>query len=354
MNEHNTNENTGVFHPEYKKSFTRIGLGLFLMLLISVAGAYLYRYLLSTVLAPYADSELLYWGVYCLLHYIVAFPIAVLVMKGAYSPLTPMAQRKLRSWEILAIVACMFALTFVGNYVGQFINSIISAATGGVSSTSGLTQMAEQTSTVGFFVVVVIIAPIMEELLFRYFLVDKLRPYGERVAVLLGGLFFGLFHGNLEQFFYTALVGAAFTYIYLKTGKIIYTIIFHMIMNFLSGFVPTLLTKYFVDYDAMLEELGGMIEFTGAEEQMAAFAEFFSKYASDYATIIGYNMIVLGLSLAGGIILLTQRRRINFKKGERTIDRSVIGETIFMSPGILIFIIGSLAYMGIQIYLQVI
>ena len=46
----------------------------------------------------------------------------------------------------------------------------------------------------------VIIAPVMEELVFRKYLVDRLVPYGQKTAVVLSGLFFGLFHGNFISF----------------------------------------------------------------------------------------------------------------------------------------------------------
>ena len=35
----------------------------------------------------------------------------------------------------------------------------------------------------------VIIAPVMEELVFRKYLVDRLVPYGQKTAVVLSGLF---------------------------------------------------------------------------------------------------------------------------------------------------------------------
>jgi membrane protease YdiL (CAAX protease family) len=206
-------------------------------------------------------------------------------------------------------------------------------------------------SPIPLFIMMVIIGPIAEEILCRYLLVGKLRAYGEKTAVIMGGLFFGLFHGNLEQFFYSALVGMLWSYIYLKTGKLKYTIFLHMTMNLLCGFLPMVLTRFAVDYDGLMDGLYKLTEVVDPAEQLKILGEFFEKYSADYAIVIGYNMITLGLSFAGAFILLSQRRRIKFAKGERQIDHALIGETIFLSPGVMLFIVGSLLYMGLELYL---
>ena len=52
------------------------------------------------------------------------------------------------------------------------------------------------------FLYMVICAPILEEYIFRKLIVDRTVKYGQGVAVVLSGLMFGLFHGNLNQFAY--------------------------------------------------------------------------------------------------------------------------------------------------------
>ena len=50
------------------------------------------------------------------------------------------------------------------------------------------------------FLYMVICAPILEEYIFRKLIVDRTVKYGQGVAIVLSGLMFGLFHGNLNQF----------------------------------------------------------------------------------------------------------------------------------------------------------
>ena len=71
--------------------------------------------------------------------------------------------------------------------------------------------------------------------------------YGERNAMMLSALMFGLFHMNLFQFFYAFGIGLIFAYIYIKSRKIGYSIAFHMIINFMGSVVAVLVSKNFTE-----------------------------------------------------------------------------------------------------------
>ena len=79
------------------------------------------------------------------------------------------------------------------------------------------TSPCRRTSGTLFFLVIV--GPIFEEWLFRKQLIDHTRKYGEKTAILLSGLAFGLFHMNLFQFFYAFLLGLMFGYVYTRTSS---------------------------------------------------------------------------------------------------------------------------------------
>ena len=63
----------------------------------------------------------------------------------------------------------------------------------------------------------VILSPIIEEILFRKILIDKIKLYGDKVAILVSAVTFGVYHGNLSQVFYATALGAIFAYVTLKT-----------------------------------------------------------------------------------------------------------------------------------------
>ena len=86
-----------------------------------------------------------------------------------------------------------------------------------------------------------VVAPVVEELLFRRLLLDRLRPYGGRFAVLASALCFALFHGNFSQFFYAFAIGVIFGWAALITGRIWQVMVLHAMVNFLSvGVLPLL------------------------------------------------------------------------------------------------------------------
>jgi len=78
----------------------------------------------------------------------------------------------------------------------------------------------------------VVLAPIKEELFFRGFIFGLLRGrVGEWWAVLLTSAAFALFHIQVEVLFPIFLVGLLLNVIYLRTGRLIHAILFHMLFN---------------------------------------------------------------------------------------------------------------------------
>ncbi len=107
----------------------------------------------------------------------------------------------------------------------------------GIQTNNPLVDSLSSMSLFGHIFIVCIIAPIYEELQFRKILLDRVAHYGEVTAMLLSGVMFGLAHGNIYQFFYTALSGCFYAFVYLRTGKIKYTIFLHMLNNSFSTII---------------------------------------------------------------------------------------------------------------------
>ena len=96
--------------------------------------------------------------------------------------------------------------------------------------------------------------------MFRKLLIDRLLPYSEFFAILTGGLLFGLVHGNFYQFFYATMVGLLFSFIYVRTGRIGYTILMHIIINFTGSIVAPFIGEHLADNGATSSiDLWGMV-----------------------------------------------------------------------------------------------
>lgn len=79
-----------------------------------------------------------------------------------------------------------------------------------------------------------IIAPILEEILFRGFLLKSLLPYGSAFAIVSSAILFGVMHGNLVQLIPTILLGLVLGYIRVQANSVIPTILIHSVNNILS------------------------------------------------------------------------------------------------------------------------
>ena len=97
-------------------------------------------------------------------------------------------------------------------------------------------------SALFMFFMLVVIAPVFEEFVYRGVLMDALKPYGNGLAIFTTGILFGLAHANFQQIFYTAVIGIFLGYIANVTGSIFSTTILHAMVNGISGIMVLLLS----------------------------------------------------------------------------------------------------------------
>ena len=107
----------------------------------------------------------------------------------------------------------------------------------------------------------------------RRFLIDRTAVYGERAAIVFSAVAFGLFHGNLFQFFYAAGIGLLLGLLYVRTGRLIYTVTLHSLINLIGAVVSPLIMQetappwaravYFAAY-AALTATGTVVFIRGA------------------------------------------------------------------------------------------
>lgn len=111
-----------------------------------------------------------------------------------------------------------------------------------LSNLSQVSERYQQASELlyqpSFFVQILcvgIIIPIMEELIFRGLLFQRLKESMPAMhAVVYSAIFFGLYHGNLVQMIYGAVCGLLLAYVYEKFGSLKAPICMHILMNITS------------------------------------------------------------------------------------------------------------------------
>ena len=86
-------------------------------------------------------------------------------------------------------------------------------------------------SLIGMVFMLVVIAPVFEEIWVRGIMYDALKPYGTGIAIIISSLLFGLMHGSLYMLFYTTAFGLALGYIRYATDSLFVVTILHAIVN---------------------------------------------------------------------------------------------------------------------------
>ena len=155
-------------------------------------------------------------------------------------------KRSLSAGSFLKTVLFAYGLWGIGIVLGNFPDFF------GSGEPSMLDQLLDglKWEALPMYLYMVIGAPVFEELACRKVLLDRLHPYGEGFAAAASGLLFGILHGNSSQFFLAFLVGVLFAMVYLRTGKIIYTMLLHGIINLTATF-PELVKLFGVNIDAV-------------------------------------------------------------------------------------------------------
>lgn len=86
-----------------------------------------------------------------------------------------------------------------------------------------------------FIIIPAIIAPILEEIIFRKIIFGVFyKRTNFFIAATLSALIFGFIHGEPEHILIYASMGYVFAFLYVKTKRIIVPIIVHMAMNSIS------------------------------------------------------------------------------------------------------------------------
>lgn len=169
--------------------------------------------------------------------YLVGFPVLFLLLKKGV-PAERVEKHRMKAGQYVASVVMCFGLAYAANIAGNVLTGLIGRYTGH-NVQNQLQVMVSDLSPWVILLYMVILAPIAEELVFRKLIVDRAARYGQGVAVVVSGLMFGLFHGNLNQFVYAAAIGMFLAFLYVKTGSLKVTISIHMLFNFVGGFLST-------------------------------------------------------------------------------------------------------------------
>ena len=162
-----------------------------------------------------------------LVQFTVMFGILLLIARGL-SLRDAFGLRRPVSWGVAAglVPLSLLAIWIASAIYAQFLDA---------GDEQGLVPEDWDSSRAGafaaYFVVVAVIAPIVEELMYRGLGFRLLAPYGTGIAILVTGLLFGAAHGLLIGFPILSAFGILLGWLRSKTASVYPCIVVHAIFN---------------------------------------------------------------------------------------------------------------------------
>lgn len=293
----------------HKKFFSKIG---FNYLILGVA-AIIFQIIFLTAIVPVYPQVLSNMTLLSIISsicvYVFPFPIFYWLMKKIKT--SKIEKKSLSARQFLEYACITITLMWIGNITGLIITALIGSF---MQSTvvNPVQELINNTHIMFNILVISIIGPIFEEVIFRKMLIDRTIKYGARVSIILSAVLFALFHGNLNQFFYAFLMGAFFAYVYVKTGNIIYSIMLHFIINMFGSVISIIVGT------AMINMESGIM-------------------LGDVLIIILYLLILL-VSFVVGLYKLFNYKKSKFNGEKTEIQLEKPYQTMFLNAGMILFI----------------
>lgn len=134
---------------------------------------------------------------------------------------------------LFAGFALILGAAFVGGIISDLINEIFKQF--GINNASPNFNLNGNTAANAVqLAYVCLVGPVLEETLFRGMILQRLRPYGERFAIVASSVLFGVFHMNLVQMFPAMFMGLVLAYLAVKFDSVLPGILIHIFNNSLS------------------------------------------------------------------------------------------------------------------------
>ena len=320
----------------HKKVFSRLCLAFLAYILIADGLSIALSFILNATSPDLLNNANFTLILSSVIQYLIAFPVLWAILRKM--PTQAPFEYKLGAKGFLKYATISVFLMYVGNYISSYLMVYIENALGRTTE-NVVNTVLDESNIILSLIFVGIIGPIIEEIMFRKLFIDRLTPYGEVIAILFPSLVFGLFHCNLYQFFYAFLLGVIFSYVYLRTGKIIYSTILHIFINVFFGILPSAIFAN-LDLDEFIEiALSGNIP-----------EEYIMANLVPLIGLIVYEFISYGFIIAGLVFFIRNLRHTVLSKGSVKFPKGVAAEVIFFNISAIILITVCLILTAINIF----
>ena len=286
-----------------KKVFNRIGLAIFVsMILVNIIQVIFFG-IIGVVNQELLSAPWINYAGLAISFYLIGFPVFYLMIKNLPEE-EKRESKTLGVFEVIKICFMSYSIVYIVNFLTNILMMLI-AVIKGSEVTNPLVNMLEGSNWIWSLIFAGILSPIIEEMMFRGVMLNKLRRYGDKVAIITTAILFGLFHANFSQFFYAVALGMIFAYVALKTGTIKYSIILHIVVNIMGGVILP-----------------------------AAIGD-----GSNIVAVGCVALALLAIVIVGLVLLIKNRKNISLLDGEIKLEKGTAFKTIWVNVGMILYVV---------------
>jgi len=144
--------------------------------------------------------------------------------KEIFKPGKPMTVK-----TFLKLLCLFMSVQFVFGYVYELMEWLLNLI--GYSAEASMEMVTTSSSTISMFLYVAFIGPIVEELIYRGFVLRHLEKHGKMFAIIVSASLFGIMHANLPQNAFAFGVGLILAYVAMEYS-VVWSIAIHIFNNF--------------------------------------------------------------------------------------------------------------------------
>lgn len=243
-----------------------------------------------------------------LLAYALVLPVTFAIME--HVPEVIPEKKRMRPGKFIMFFILIMGAGYILNIAGSFLNMMAAAATNRSAYNMNPVNNLFESLNLPVVLYVSLFGPIIEEYIFRWKLLNRLRPLGEKAAILFSALMFGLMHGNLSQTLYATAIGIVLGYVAVKTGRLKYNCILHIMIN---------------SYSTLL------VLIIAGEEITIAY-------------LLAVPVITLGIIIASIVIFCVNVKKTRLLPGRwpERIEYRDFSSAMYLNSGVIVFIVLSL------------
>lgn len=254
----------------------------------------------------------------------IAILISFCFLKAS-SPKAPFQKKKVPFNHIMMLTSVCIAVGYIGNLISSQFIAFWNVFTNS-NVTNEVSDIIMNIDLVQNFLFVGIVAPFLEEFFFRKLLIDRMRPYGELLSVIISSAFFALFHMNFSQLIYAFGVGLVLGCLYYRSDNYIAVTALHSLFNIVMGVIPTVFYGKIMQFFIELEYI----------QESSEIFSLFREYAVPLILYAVYAIAILALVIVGIVVFASNVKKVRPIKSEYPLQAEDYRFAVLKNPGIII------------------